>query len=125
MYSIDYVKTHLDEFEEDVLFKNFTKQFALNFIPVEQYSNYGLEYTGDEEPITLEWTEENIISSLIDMVKLGYEAAKLNISYENIMIKVVNSWCKVLQNGIDLNRNNDLNDIQKFLIVAEHYGVIL
>lgn len=122
MYDINYVKTHLNEFEEDVLFKNFTKQFVLNFIPVEQYNDYGLEYTGDVEPTTLEWTEENIIDSLVDMVKLGYEAAKLNLSCENIMIKVTNSWCKVLQNGIDLNNNNDLNDTEKFLIVAEHYG---
>lgn len=122
MYDIDYIKTHLDEFEEDVLFKNFTKQFALNFIPMEQYSDYGLEYTGDGEPITLEWTEENVIGLLVDMVKLGYEVAILNISCENIMIKVANSWCKVLQNGINLNNHNDLNDIQKLLIVAEHYG---
>lgn len=125
MYNIDYVKTHLDEFEEDILFKNFTKHFALNFIPVEQHSDYGLEYTGDGEPITLEWTKENVIGSLVDMLKLGYEAAKLNICCDNIMIKVVNSWCKVLQNGINLNSNNDLNDIQKLLIVAEYYGVIL
>lgn len=128
MYDIDYVKTHLDEFEEDVVLKNFTRHFVSNFIPVEQYGDYGLRYTGKEEPIILEWTEENIINLLVDMTKSGYEAAKLIAnepkfsSCENLMVKVVNSWCKVLQNGIELNSNNECSDIQKFLIIAEHYG---
>ena len=123
MYDIDYVKEHFDEFEEDTfLDRRFTKRF-LDFIPVDEYEKYGFEYTGEGERTPKEWTEENILEQLKRDVEFGYEKAEngRGISSE-LMAMVVNAWCKVLQNGLNLDGADGYYHINQFTTVAEHYG---
>ena len=123
MYDINYVKEHFDEFEEDTFFdKRFTKRF-LDFVPVEEYEKYGFEYTGEEEFIPKEWTEENILAQLKEDVKFGYMKAvdERGIS-SSLMAMVVNAWCKILQNGLNLNGDDGWYHVHQFTIVADYYG---
>ncbi len=123
MYDINYVKEHFDEFEEDTFFdRRFTKRF-LDFVPVEEYEKYGFKYTGEEELVPKEWTEENILEQLKKDVEFGYEKAvdERGISSE-LMAMVVNAWCKVLQNGLNLNGDDGWYHMEQFTTVAEHYG---
>lgn len=123
MYDINYVKEHFDEFEKDTFFdRRFTKRF-LDFIPTEEYEKYGFEYTGEEELVPKEWTEENILEQLKRDVEFGYEKAvdERGISSE-LMALVVNAWCKVLQNGLNLDGADGYYHINQFTTVAKHYG---
>lgn len=56
-------------------------------------------------------------------VEFGYMKAvdERGISSE-LMAMVVNAWCKVLQNGLDLNGNDGWYHKEQFTTVAEHYG---
>lgn len=123
MYDIDYVKEHFDEFEEDTFFdRRFTKRF-IDFLPTSEWGNFGFEYTGENEYVPKEWTEENIIAQLKRDVEFGYEKAvdERGISSE-LMAMVVNAWCKVLQNDLNLNGNDGYYHIKQFTTVAKHYG---
>lgn len=123
MYDIDYVKKHFDEFEEDTFFdRRFTKRF-IDFVSTEEWEKYGFKYTGEEEYIPKEWTEENILAQLKEDVEFGYMKAvdERGISSE-LMAMVVNAWCKVLQNGLNLDGNDGWYHKEQFTIVAEHYG---
>lgn len=123
MYDINYVKEHFDEFEEDTFFdRRFTKRF-INFIPTEEWEKYGFEYTGEEKIIPIEWTEENVLAQLKEDVEFGYMKAEdeRGISAE-LMAMVVNAWCKVLQNGLNLDGDDGWYHIKQFTTVAKHYG---
>ena len=123
MYDINYVKEHFDIFEEDTfLDRRFTKRF-INFIPTEEWEKYGFKYTGEDEYVPKEWTEENILEQLKEDVEFGYMKAvdERGISSE-LMAMVVNAWCKVLQNGLNLNGNDGWYHKNQFTTVAEHYG---
>lgn len=123
MYDIDYVKENISEFEEDnFLDRRFTKRF-IGFLPTSEWENFGFKYVGDEERKPKEWTEENIIEQLKEDVKFGYEKAvgERGISSE-LMAMVVNAWCKVLQNGLNLNGNDGWYHMKQFTTVAKHYG---
>lgn len=122
MKSLEYVKEHYKEFEEDsFLDKRWTKRF-LDFLPIEEWEEYGFEYTGEEPFEVKEWTEENILKQLEDDVRFGYEKAvgERGISSE-LMAMVVNAWCKVLENGQDLNGDDGWYHMRQFTKVAEHY----
>jgi hypothetical protein len=123
MYDINYVKEHFDEFEEDTFFdRRFTKRF-LDFVPTEEYEKYGFKYTGEEELVPKEWTKENILEQLKKDVEFGYEKAvnERGIS-SGLMAMVVNAWCKVLQNGLNLDGDDGYYHIRQFTTVAKHYG---
>jgi len=123
MYSIDYVKEHFEEFEKDEFWdRRFTKRF-IKFIPTEEWEKFGYRYTGEEEYIPKEWTEENILKQLKEDVEFGYEKAKWErgISCE-LMAMVVNAWCKVLQNGLNLDGKDGRYHKKQFTTVAKHYG---
>ena len=123
MYDINYVKEHLDEFEEDTLFdRRFTKRF-IDFLPLEEWSQYGFSYIGEDEYIQKEWTEENVLEQLKQDVEFGYSKAEdeRGISSE-LMAMVVNAWCKVLQNGLNLDGDDGWYHMKQFTIVANHYG---
>ena len=123
MYDINYVKEHFNEFEEDTFFdRRFTKRF-LDFVPTEEYEKYGFKYTGEDEHVPKEWTEENILAQLKKDVEFGYMKAvdERGISSE-LMAMVVNAWCKVLQNGLNLDGNDGYYHIEQFTTVAKHYG---
>lgn len=123
MYSIDYVKEHFDSFEEDTfLDRRFTKRF-IDFLPTEEWERFGFKYTGDTEFIPKEWNEENVLEQLKKDVEFGYMKAidERGISAE-LMAMVVNAWCKVLQNGLNLNGDDGWYHMKQFTTVAEHYG---
>ena len=123
MKSLEYVKEHYKEFEEDdFLDRRWTKRF-LDFLPVEEWEKYGFEYTGEEPLEVKEWTEENILKQLEDDVRFGYEKAvgERGISSE-LMAMVVNAWCKVLENGLNLDGDDGWYHMRQFTKVAEHYG---
>lgn len=123
MYDINYVKEHINEFEEDDFIEcRFTKRF-LDFLPVSEWDKFGFEYIGEGEHIPKEWTEENILSQLREDVAFGYEKAvdERGIS-SSLMAMVVNAWCKILQNGLNLDGNDGYYHIKQFTTVAKHYG---
>lgn len=123
MYDIEYVKSHFSEFEQDDLIDmRFTKRF-LDFIPTDEWGNYGFKYTGEEPLEPKEWTEKNILEQLKRDVEFGYKKCvdERGISSE-LMAMVVNAWCKVLQNGLDLNGDDGWYHRKQFTIVAKHYG---
>lgn len=123
MREIDYVKKHFDEFEKDnFLDRRFTSRF-IDFLPTSEWENYGFAYTGQEEYKPKEWTEENILKQLKTDVIFGYKKALYNrgISSE-LMAMVVNAWCKILENGLNLDGKDGYYHIKQFEVVAEHYG---
>lgn len=123
MKSLDYVKNHIDEFEkDDFVDRRFTRRF-LQFIPTDEWETFGFRYTGTEPYVPKEWTEENILAQLMDDVEFGYEKAmnERGISSE-LMAMVVEAWCNVLENGLDLDGNDGPYHIRQFTTVAKHYG---
>ena len=123
MVELNYVKEHIDEFEEDKFIDGrFTKRF-IDFIPVSEWEKFGFRYTGEDELVPKEWTEENILAQLKKDVEFGYEKAvnERGIS-SGLMAMVVNAWCKILQNGLNLNGNDGYYHIKQFTTVAKHYG---
>ena len=124
MKELEYVKNHIDEFEEDnFLDRRFTKRF-IDFLPVDEWENYGFRYSGEGEPPKPKaWTEENVLNQLKSDVMFGHEKAEneRGISSE-LMAMVVNAWCKVLENGLNLNGDDGWYHHRQFDIVAQHYG---
>ena len=123
MIELNYVKEHIDEFEEDnFIDSRFTKRFV-DFLPTSEWSKFGFRYTGEDELVPKEWTEENILAQLKEDVEFGYMKAvdERGISSE-LMAMVVNAWCKILQNGLNLNGNDGYYHIKQFTTVAKHYG---
>ena len=128
MKSLEYVKAHYKEFEADYLLdRRWTNRF-LDFLPVGEWEKYGFRFTGEdpEARAVKEWTEENILAQLKEDVEFGYEKAvgERGISSE-LMAMVVNSWCKVLENGLNLDGNDGWCHVDQFTQVAEHYGWVL
>lgn len=123
MKSLDYVKNHIDEFEkDDFVDRRFTRRF-LQFIPTDEWETFGFRYTGTEPYVPKEWTKENILAQLREDVEFGYDKAinKRGISAP-LMAMVVEAWCNVLENGLDLDGNDGWYHIRQFTTVAKHYG---
>lgn len=126
MKTLEYVKTHFDEFEQDNFFDNrFTKRF-LKFLPTSEWGKFGFAYAGEKPFEQKAWSEENVIEQLKDDVFFGYEKAvdERGISSE-LMAMVVNAWCKVLENGLNLDGDDGYYHIRQFESVAKHYGWVL
>lgn len=104
MKTLDYVKEHINEIEQDTFIdRRFTKRF-LDFIPSEEWGKYDFRYTGKEEekPTPIEWTEENILKQLKEDVDFGIEKAVNHRGISaNLMFMVVKSWCIILENGLE------------------------
>lgn len=124
MKTLDYVKNHIGEFEEDYIFdRRFTKRF-IDFLPVEEWEQFGFGYRGEDPYVPKEWTEENILAQLKRDVEFGYQKAinERGIS-SALMCLVVRAWCKVLENGLELDDDDTgYYSINQFTSVAEHYG---
>lgn len=123
MKTLEYVKEHIEDFEEDTfLDRRFTKRL-IDFIPTSEWPKFGFKYTGNEKIEPKVWTEENVLDQLKRDVEFGYEKAvdERGISSE-LMAMVVNAWCKVLENGLNLNGNDGCYHIKQFTTVAKHYG---
>ena len=102
MKSLEYVKEHIAEIEQDNFIDNrFTKRF-LDFIPVEEWEEYGFQFTGETLLQVKEWTEENILAQLKEDVKFGIEKATNHRGISaSLMYGVCKSWCIVLENGLE------------------------
>ena len=102
MKSLEYVKEHINDVEQDAIIDaRFTKRF-LDFIPVEEWENYGFSFTGQEPPEVKEWTEENILEKLKEDVEFGLEKATNHRGISaGLMFDVVKSWCIVLEIGLE------------------------
>lgn len=123
MKTLEYVKEHINEFECDTLLdRRFTQRF-IDFLPMNEWGKFGFEYTGEEEYIPKEWNEENILAQLKSDVEFGYEKAinGRGISSE-LMAMVVYTWCKVLENGLEIDGDDGWYHIKQFTSVAKHYG---
>lgn len=123
MKSLEYVKSHIEEFEEDnFLDRRWTKRFV-DFIPVSEWEKYGFRFTGEHEPPVVEWTEENILNQLKEDVEFGWGKAmnERGISSE-LMAMVVRSWCKVLENGLAISGDDGWYHKDQFKTVADYYG---
>lgn len=123
MKSLEYVKEHIDEFEEDnLLDRRFTKRL-IDFIPVDEWGKFGFKYTGEGEPTKpKEWTEQNVIAQLRKDIEFGIKKAvnHRGISAE-LMQMVVIAWCKVLENGLE-NSEYGYYGSETFKAVDEYYG---
>lgn len=124
MKTLEYVKTHIDEFEEDeILDRRFTKRL-MDFLSTEEWDRFGYAYTGTEPFVPTEWTEENVLAQLKRDTEFGYEKAinERGIS-SGLMCFVVRAWCRVLENGLALpDSETGYYSINQFTTVAEHYG---
>lgn len=125
MKTLEYVKEHLNEFEEDdFLDRRFTKRF-IDFLPVSEWGKYGFRFTGEPgtEPDPEEWTEENIMKKLKRDTYFGHEKAEgeRGISSE-LMAMVVRGWCKVLELPDLVLENDGYYHHRQFNVVAAHFG---
>lgn len=123
MKTLEYVIENYDEFEEDTfLDSRWTKRF-LDFLPVEEWGKYGFSHVDGETYTIKAWNEENILAQLEEDVRFGKMKAddERGISSE-LMAMVVNAWCKVLENGLNLDGDDGLYHHKQFDIVAKHYG---
>ena len=123
MKTLKYVIDHYEEFEQDTfLDRRWTKRF-LDFLPSEEWGKYGFKIKEGVTHTPVEWTEENILKQLKSDVEFGKEKAEdeRGISSE-LMAMVVNAWCKVLENGLNLDGDDGWYHHRQFDIVAEHYG---
>lgn len=122
MLSIDYVKEHIDEIEQDsFLDSRFTKRF-IDYLPLEEWKEFGFEYKGEDNFIPKDWTEENIKSELKDDLKFAIEKA---LGHRGIsaspMYNVLKSWCIILENGLDKTDYGWYGD-KLIKAVDEYYG---
>ena len=73
MKTLEWVKEHIDEVEQDhFLDHRFTQRF-LDFLPVDEWSEYGFGYSGEGEPEVKEWTEENVLAQLKSDVEFAID----------------------------------------------------
>lgn len=102
MKTLEYVKEHIDEIEQDkFLDTRFTKRF-IDFLPTEEWEKFGYKYSGKEKYIPKEWTEENILAQLKDDLDFAIEKATNHRGISaSLMNGVLVSWCIVLENGLE------------------------
>lgn len=64
--------------------------------------NYELKEEYKQNRKVLEWTEENVLKQLKDDVEFGIEKATNHRGISaSLMYEVCQSWCKVLENGLE------------------------
>lgn len=102
MKTLEWVKEHYDEVEQDkMLDHRWTKRF-LDFIPTDEWEKYGFKYTGEETRNVLDWTEDNILKQLKDDTEFAIEKATNHRGISaSLMNSVIQSWCIVLENGLE------------------------
>ena len=123
MKTLEYVKEHIDEIEQDKFIdRRFTKRF-LDFLSVEEWEKYGFKYTSDEEPPKpKEWTEENILAQLKEDVEFGIEKAENHRGISaGLMYAVCQAWCIVLENGLE-NTDYGWYGDKMFIAIDKLYG---
>lgn len=103
MKTLEWVKEHIKEVDQDWIDHRFTKRF-IDFIPVDEWKTFGFSYTGpeNEKPTVKEWTEENVLAQLKSDVAFGIEKATNHRGISSsLMYDCVKAWCVVLENGLE------------------------
>ena len=102
MKTLQWVKEHIDEVEQDNFFDHrFTKRF-LDFLPVDEWSEYGFSYSGEGEPEVKEWTEENVLAQLKRDVEFAIDKSTNHRGISaSLMYDVLKAWCIVMENGLE------------------------
>lgn len=73
-----------------------------DFVPTERLHLLGLEYTGVEPRVPLEWTRENILAQLREDVAFGFEKALNQRGISSaLMYDIVRMWNWVLEEGLE------------------------
>lgn len=122
MLTIDYVKEHIDEIEQDKFMdRRFTKRF-IDYLPVEEWKEFGFEYKGEDNFVPKDWTEENIKIDLKSDLEFAIEKAlgRRGIS-ASLMYNVLKSWCIILENGLDKTDYGWYGD-KIIKAIDEYYG---
>ena len=103
MKTLEYVKEHISEIEQDDMFDSrFTKRL-MQFIPSGEWEKFGFKRKEDSEEFTVTpWTEENVLAQLKDDLDFAItKAANHRGISAGLMNDVLKAWCIVLENGLE------------------------
>lgn len=102
MKTLEWVKEHIDEVEQDDFFDRcFTKRFV-DFLPVAEWEHFGFRFNGEKEPEVKEWTEENVLAQLKSDVEFAIEKSTNHRGISaSLMNDVLKAWCIVMENGLE------------------------
>lgn len=126
MKSLEYVKEHIHQVQQEPVIDapRFVKRF-LDFLPCEEWDKYGFSPTENFDKDSYkpkEWTEENVINQLKEDVRFGIEKALNHRGISaSLMFGVVQSWCIVLENGLE-NTDYGWYGDKLFKAVGEYYN---
>ena len=105
MLSLEYMKEHIKDIELDKFFDQRWTKRILDFLPYEEWEQYGFKANDDFDPSTYkpkEWNEENLMEQLKEDVDFAIEKATNHRGISaSLMNDVLISWCIVLENGLE------------------------
>lgn len=98
------LKNYKEEWEME-LDDRFGRRLA-EFLPDEKLKLIGFTRTKTTPRKIKEWNEENVLAELKEDIEFAWEKAcnRRGISSE-LMVEVVQRWCKVLENGLNFDPN--------------------
>lgn len=102
MKTLAWVKTHIDELDNPLFDRRFTKRF-LDFLPAKDWPMFGFELKeGETTPEVKKWTKENVLAQLRNDVAFGIKKATDHRGISAaLMFAVVRAWCIVLENDLE------------------------
>ncbi len=105
MLSLEYMKEHIKDIEQDKFLDTRWTTRMMQFMPYEEWEKYGFKASEDFDPSTYkpkEWTEENLMEQLKEDVDFAIEKATNHRGISaSLMNDVLISWCIVLENGLE------------------------
>lgn len=105
MLSLEYMKEHIKDIEQDKFLDTRWTTRMMQFMPYEELEKYGYKLSEDFDPSTYEpkeWTEENLMAQLEEDVDFAIEKATNHRGISaSLMNNVLKSWCIVLENGLE------------------------
>jgi len=125
MKSLDEVLKNI-ELYESCMGNRFSTRL-LKFMTVEQLDIIGFQLkdgvSKDEWPEPLPWTREEILKQLEEDVRFGWEKAcnGRGIS-SSLMFEVVQSWNKILEDGLEYIDEYEMYGTPLFVATAKKYG---
>jgi len=128
MKSLDEVLRNIESYESCMGNRFSTR--LLQFMNVEQLDIIGFQLkdgvNSEEWPEPLPWTREEILKQLEEDVRFGWEKAcnERGIS-SGLMYEVVQSWNKILEDGLELIDEYEMYGKPLFIATAKKYGWIL
>ena len=105
MLSLEYIKEHIKDIEQDKFLDTRWTKRILDFLPYEEWEKYGFKPSENFDPSTYkpkEWTEENLMDQLKKDVDFAIDKATNHRGISaSLMNDVLRSWCIVLENGLE------------------------